>query len=290
MPTSIALTRFRELWIHTGTACNLSCPFCHEGSKPGDARLDALTLADITPLLHDAVAMQVERFAFTGGEPLVLREIHSILKLALSLRPVLVLTNGTAPYIRRTHQLAELRQQPHAARFHVSIDFADEARHDAGRGLKNFRKAFEGLRLLHDAGFEVGITRQSEAGEDPASVRSRFRNLLRKQRLPEDLPVHALPDLGALDAGTNMVRFAAPHSPDVAELVIQTGHEPTCSRGRMVIKRAGQMALVPCPLTNDDPRADLRPDIRVAIRQPVQPDYRRCAICLTQCVNYGAGA
>ena len=25
----------RELWFHTGTACNLSCPFCLEGSKPG---------------------------------------------------------------------------------------------------------------------------------------------------------------------------------------------------------------------------------------------------------------
>ena len=23
----------RELWFHTGTACNLACPFCLEGSK-----------------------------------------------------------------------------------------------------------------------------------------------------------------------------------------------------------------------------------------------------------------
>ena len=28
-----------ELWFHTGTACNLECPFCLEGSKPGDNRL-----------------------------------------------------------------------------------------------------------------------------------------------------------------------------------------------------------------------------------------------------------
>jgi len=25
----------KELWFHTGTACNLACPFCLEGSKPG---------------------------------------------------------------------------------------------------------------------------------------------------------------------------------------------------------------------------------------------------------------
>lgn len=25
----------RELWFHTGTACNLACPFCLEGQNPG---------------------------------------------------------------------------------------------------------------------------------------------------------------------------------------------------------------------------------------------------------------
>ena len=29
-----------ELWFHTGTSCNLRCPFCLEGSKPGDNRLE----------------------------------------------------------------------------------------------------------------------------------------------------------------------------------------------------------------------------------------------------------
>ena len=33
-----------ELWFHTGTACNLACPFCLEGSKPGDNRLQRITL------------------------------------------------------------------------------------------------------------------------------------------------------------------------------------------------------------------------------------------------------
>ncbi len=126
----------------------------------------SLTLAELAPLLDEAAALGVEQFAFTGGEPLILRDIHAILLHALQLRPVLVLTNGTAPFIRRAHHLASLRAAPHALRFRVSIDYADEARHDAGRGLKNFRKAIDGLRLLHDAGFDCGITRQQEPGED----------------------------------------------------------------------------------------------------------------------------
>jgi len=37
----------KELWFHTGTNCNLSCPFCFEGSKPGDRRIQCITLEDV---------------------------------------------------------------------------------------------------------------------------------------------------------------------------------------------------------------------------------------------------
>jgi pyruvate-formate lyase-activating enzyme len=274
--STIAITRLRELWLHTGTACNLSCPFCHEGSKPGDTRLEALTLSDVTAMLGQAAALGVERFAFTGGEPLILRDIHAILRHALQLRPVLVLTNGTAPYIRRRHQLDELRRMPHALSFRVSIDHPDEARHDAGRGLKNFRKAFEGLRLLHEAGFEIGITRQSGPGEDRQAVLNRFRNLLRRQRLPEDLPIVALPELGALDASPG----------DLAPLPQTTWPETACQRSRMLLRRGGQLRIAPCPLVDDDPSLDLPDELCVALAQPVEPRHRRCRICLGQGVNY----
>lgn len=32
----------RELWFHTGTICNLRCPFCLEGSNPGNNRLQPI--------------------------------------------------------------------------------------------------------------------------------------------------------------------------------------------------------------------------------------------------------
>jgi hypothetical protein len=270
----IALTRLRELWLHTGTACNLSCPFCHEGSKPGDQRLQGFTLAQIAPMLDEAVALGAERFAFTGGEPLILRDIHAILTHALQLRPVLVLTNGTAPFIRRTQQLASLREQPHALSFRVSIDYPDEARHDEGRGLRNFRKALEGLRLLHAAGFAVGITRQQQADEDAVAIANRFRNLLRKQRLPEDLPVMALPELGAL--GTPAKAAEEPTA----------SAETACSRSRMLIRRDGALRLAPCPLVDDDPAFDAPADLALACTAPIFPTHARCSLCRCVGVNY----
>ena len=137
-------------------------------------------------------------FAFTGGEPLILKDIVAILRYCLALRPCLVLTNGTAPLIRRPQHLAQLRGLAHPLRFRVSIDYPDEARHDAGRGFKNFRKALQGLKLLSEGGFDVGITRLQEIGEDAKATAGRYRQLLRKNGLREDLQIVALPDLGAL--------------------------------------------------------------------------------------------
>src|SRR4051812_34155824 len=116
------LTELRELWLHTGTACNLSCPFCHEGSAPGDTRIEALTLAVARDAIDASLALGVRRFAFTGGEPLILRGIVEILGYALRHRPCLVLTNGTAPLIRRPQHLAQLRAAPNPLEFRVSID------------------------------------------------------------------------------------------------------------------------------------------------------------------------
>jgi hypothetical protein len=281
---SIKIDRLRELWVHTGTACNLSCPFCHEGSRPGDDRLQAPTLEELAPLLRDAAARGVERFAFTGGEPLILKGIHDILLFALQLAPVLVLTNGTAPFIRRAHQLATLRAAPHAVNFRVSIDYPDETRHDAGRGFKNFRKAMEGLRLLHAGGFAVGITRQREAGEDERAVANAFRNILRRQRLPEDLPIVALPELGLPQVT---------HEPNVRTSATTSllpwpsdAPEPGCARSRMALRRDGSLRFQACPLTDDDRRFEVGSTLEAALAAGIRPDHPRCQRCRDPGVNY----
>src|SRR5262245_13439297 len=102
-----------ELWFHVGTACNLACPFCLEGSKPGDTRLGRVNFADLKPFLDEAVALGVRQFSFTGGEPFIIRDLIRILDYALDFNPCLVLTNGTDALIRRMGELDALRAKPH---------------------------------------------------------------------------------------------------------------------------------------------------------------------------------
>jgi sulfatase maturation enzyme AslB (radical SAM superfamily) len=273
----VRLAALRELWLHTGTACNLSCPFCHEASAPGDARIGALLFPQAKHAIDAAVTFGVERFAFTGGEPLILRGILDILAYAQQFRPCLVITNGTAPLLRRPQHLARLREGRHPVSFRVSIDHPDEARHDAGRGLKTFRKALEGLRLLHQAGFEVGVTRLQDPDEDRASIESRFRALFRRQGLPQDLSLLALPELGR----PNEAPALMPRSSDIEPIVA-----PACSRSRMAIAVGAGIHYLPCPLVDDEPERSLGDSLASACANPVQPTHRRCKICRTAGVDY----
>ena len=114
-----------ELWFHTGTACNLACPFCLEGSKPGDNRLQLLRFDDAIPYIDEALRLGVKQFSFTGGEPFVNKDIIRILDYALRHRSCLVLTNATEPLIKRLQQLKPLRDHSCELHFRISLDYAD---------------------------------------------------------------------------------------------------------------------------------------------------------------------
>jgi len=273
----VTLHRWSELWIHTGTACNLECPFCLEGSRPGDTRLERFKLNEIKPHLDAAVELGVERFCFTGGEPLIVKDIVKVLEYALNLKPCLILSNGTAPLLKRLHQLQLLKQQTHALSFRISIDYPDQQRHDTARGWGNFQRALDGLQLLHEQGFAISIARQTDLDENIAAVNEAYRQLLRKLRLPETTPVLALPELGKL--GTDYKLATAIEAPyDSSKLM--------CSYSRMLLKRDGQLRVHACAFTDDDPRFDMGASLRDAGLAAVSLQHQRCRQCVMNSASY----
>jgi pyruvate-formate lyase-activating enzyme len=280
-PACVTVTQFKELWIHTGTACNLQCPFCLEGSKPGDDRLQPMTLADVEPHLLAAVALGVQRFAFTGGEPLIVKEIAAILGRALALRPCLLVTNGTAPLIKRPQQLLTLKQHAHPLTFCISVDHPDERRHDAGRGWGNFKRAMAGLKILHAAGFAVCVARQALPDEVSVDVQRRYAELLRQHGLPP-LALVALPEFGAPGSP------ATQPPPTVAQLA-DSAAQPMCARSRMLVKRSGTVCVYACPLTDDDARFNLGASLDIGLQQPVELRHPRCWQCLRHPIEHAVG-
>jgi molybdenum cofactor biosynthesis enzyme MoaA len=274
----IKLQHLTELWIHTGTACNLECPFCLEGSRPGDTRLERFKLTEIKPYLDEAAQLGVQQFCFTGGEPLIVKDIVKILEYALSLKPCLVLSNGTAPLLKRLHQLQLLKQQPHPLAFRISIDYPDQQRHDTARGWGNFQRALEGLQLLHQQGFDVSIARQMTDDEDRAAIDAAYQQLLRKTQLPESTQVVALPELGKLGTETHPGKRVCQPA--------ETSHL-MCSRSRMLLKQAGQLRVYACAFTDDDVRFDMGGSLKDAIAVRTHLQHQRCQQCVTRSATYG---
>jgi len=274
--------RLKELWFHTGTACNLACPFCLEGSGPADKRLQLVKFDDVKPLIDEAMELGVEQFSFTGGEPFLAKDLVKILEYASSLRPCLVLTNGTEPLQRRMKKLQLLVNSKHPISFRVSIDHHQAARHDEGRGEGSFDNAFVGLNMLHDAGFNISIARHMDKGEDKANVDQLYQQLLSSYGLPANLNIVAFPD------------FATPGSlPDVPQVTtdcMTRYHDEAarlgfmCAYSKMVIKKDGRMRVYACTLVDDDQEYDLGATLRESMEHRVSMKHHRCYSCFA----YGA--
>ena len=266
-----------ELWFHTGTACNLACPFCLEGSKPGDRRLGRVSFADVRPFIDEAVRLGVRQLSFTGGEPFIVKDLLRILDYALERVPCLVLTNGVDAVPARLARLLELKARPHPLSLRVSIDYPDALRHDAARGAGNFLKAWNTLSRLHGAGFRVSVARQMEPGEDRRAVEARYRALMQQHGLPQDLTVVAFPDFGTPGA-----HRAVPRVTENCMRQYQTEatrREFMCAYSKMVVKRNGRMRVYACTLVDDDPSYDQGGTLGESLGARVTLRHHRCFSC-----------
>jgi len=271
-----------ELWFHTGTACNLECPFCLEGSRPGDNRLQRISFADAKPWIDEATALGVRQFSFTGGEPFLVRDLVRVLDYALERAPCLVLTNGVDAVTKRLAKLVPLRDRPHALSLRVSIDWSDAARHDAGRGAGNFAKAWDAVRRLHDAGFRVSIARQMARDEDRPAVEAAYRGLMREAGVPEDLNLVFFPDFG-VPGSHAAVPYVTEHCM-VTFQTEQTRREFMCAYSKMIVKKDGRMRVYACTLVDDDVAYDQGGSLAESLGARVMLRHHRCFSCF----KYGA--
>ncbi len=268
-----------ELSFHTGTACNLSCPFCLEGSRPGDDRLDRVKLDDLRPFLDEAVELGVKQFSFTGGEPFIVRDFVNILKYASNRLPCLVLTNGTDVVLKRLHHIARLKNPRNPISFRISIDFPDQKKHDAGRGKGNYQKALLGMKSLHDMGFHVSLARQMEPDEDSNATDNSFREIMVAAGIPRDTRIVAFPDFGTPGTNTKV--------PDISEDCMTRYHDNAsrqqfmCAFSKMVIKQNGQMRVYACTLVDDNPDYDLGNSLTAALSSRIMLHHHRCYSCFS---------
>jgi MoaA/NifB/PqqE/SkfB family radical SAM enzyme len=126
--------------------CNATCSFCDIWERPSPY----VTLENVGENLRDLRAMGVKVIDFTGGEPLLHRELPEMLRMAKKLGFITTVTTNTLLYPK----LAE-RLQGSIDMLHFSLDSADGAKHNASRGVDCFGH------------FEKSITIAKNLGEKP---------------------------------------------------------------------------------------------------------------------------
>lgn len=271
-----------ELWFHTGTSCNLRCPFCLEGSKPGDDRLQFLTLEDAKTFIDEAVEMGVEKFSFTGGEPFVNPHFISILDYALNLKPCLLLTNATEPLMNQFAQIIPLNNKPYPLNFRVSLDHPDPQKHDESRGKGNFKKALDTLGRLHREGFGVSIARHMLDGEDSSAVDQAYAPYFRQAGVPLDIIIIKFPEFHTPGSLPNVPEITESCMTSYLTEAQRNGF--MCNYSKMVVKEKGVCGVYACTLVDDDNDYNLGKTLKEAMTERVMLKHHRCYSCFA----YGA--
>ena len=157
--------------------CNLKCIHCYSNSAVIDYP-DELTTEEGKKLIDDLAAFGSPVILFSGGEPLIRKDLLELAQYATEkgMRAV-ISTNGTLI----TKEIAGKLQKIGLSYVGVSLDGLKKT-HDRFRGKNGaFAAAIEGIRNCRDAGIKVGI-RFTVNKHNVADVPDMFE-LLRKEKI-----------------------------------------------------------------------------------------------------------
>lgn len=138
---------------NTTNRCNLRCKHCYIDAEDREYKSE-LSTEEARKFILDLADMKVPVLLFSGGEPLVRKDIFDLGKMAfeLGLRPV-ISTNGTLIDGQTARKIKDAGFQYVG----VSIDGAP-ATHDKFRNKEGaFAAAIDGIRASIDAGIKTGI-------------------------------------------------------------------------------------------------------------------------------------
>lgn len=136
-------------------SCNLNCEHCYlDSSRDSPLRGQSLSETQAKSIILDLAKFRVPVILFSGGEPLLRKDIFNLAEFAhrCGIRPVLS-TNGTliTPSIARKIKKARFKYVG------ISIDGSPET-HDKIRGERgSFRKTLLGIKNCQSLGIKTGV-------------------------------------------------------------------------------------------------------------------------------------
>jgi cyclic pyranopterin phosphate synthase len=149
--------RYTYLRLSVTDRCDLACVYCMPpgGEEDHALRRNLLTFEEAARLVSVFASAGIGRVRFTGGEPLVRKDIVRLVELVsrrTAVEKLVMTTNAT--------RLDELAQPLEAAGLHgvnISLDTLDADRFAQITRGGDLRRVFAGISAALDAGFEVKL-------------------------------------------------------------------------------------------------------------------------------------
>lgn len=123
--------------------CNAECGFCDIWQQPSPFA----NFKDVETNLRDLKRLGVKFIDFTGGEPLLHRDLPEILALAKQMGFVTSITTNTLLYPKYAKALSGKIDL-----LHFSLDSAYKETHDQSRGVRCFDKVLESIEVAKSLG------------------------------------------------------------------------------------------------------------------------------------------
>lgn len=123
--------------------CNASCSFCDIWERPSPY----VTLENARQNLRDLKKLGVRVIDFTGGEPLLHRQLPDLLREAKQLGFVTTVTTNALLYPKQAETLRGLVDM-----LHFSLDSPIAEEHDRSRGVRCFDKVIESIAIARNLG------------------------------------------------------------------------------------------------------------------------------------------
>lgn len=123
--------------------CNATCGFCDIWEKPSPY----VTLENVRENLTNLKRLGVKVIDFTGGEPLLHRQLDELLRESKRLGFITTVTSNGLLYPKYSGKLRGLIDM-----LHFSLDSPIRDEHDASRGVKCFDKVMESIQIAKSLG------------------------------------------------------------------------------------------------------------------------------------------
>ncbi|ATW23566.1 radical SAM/SPASM domain-containing protein [Candidatus Formimonas warabiya] len=137
--------------ISLTNACPQNCRYCYNKNRRGEL----LNTAEIKALIQELKKMGVFWLGFTGGEPLLNKDIVEIIKSVGDDCAIKLFTTGA----NLTEQLAADLKKAGLLYVSISLDHWEEEKHDRIRGCVGaFRTALRAIEIFKSAGVHVGVS------------------------------------------------------------------------------------------------------------------------------------